>query len=83
MRRNRVMRCSRCAGCLVHEVAEIGEGDLLMRRCINCGSRTEIGLSRSRHLKAIPPLLDGPRNVDGPHRTPSSRLEVVSHRDQG
>lgn len=69
MRRNRVMRCSRCAGCLVHEVAEIGEGELVMSRCINCGNRVERGLFPSRCLlKPAPPLLDGPRDTDGPHR---------------
>jgi len=68
MRRNLSMRCQRCAGWLVREVAEIDEGELVMSRCINCGNRVERGLFRSRHLKPVPPLLDGPRDADGPHR---------------
>ncbi len=74
MRRNRLMRCSRCAGWLVTEQVTIDEGELVLRKCLNCGSRTEIGLSRSRHLKPAQPLRAEPRDSDHRHRTPSSRL---------
>lgn len=72
MRRNGQIRCQRCAGCLVGEVAEIDEGELVMSRCVNCGHRVERALRRSHHLKRVAPLLDGPRDTDRPHRTPPS-----------
>lgn len=67
------MTCGRCGGCLVREIAEIDEGDLIMSRCVNCGHRVERALRPSRHLKPVPPLLNGPRDTDGPHRKPPSQ----------
>ena len=70
------MRCRRCNGCLVPEVAEIYEGELMMTRCVNCGHRVERALRRSCHLKPVPPLLDGPRDSDGPPNHRHLRGEV-------
>lgn len=58
------MTCVKCAGWCVREcvACDYGALELLVFRCVNCGSCHEIGLSASR-WKSVP-LFQGPRDMD-------------------
>lgn len=67
------MRCQRCRGWMMTEETATDEGTLYEWKCFLCGCRQERGLRSSRHQKSAVPLMTGPRDDDGRHRTPSSR----------
>ena len=71
--------CAKCGGWMMTEETATDEGTLYEWKCCLCGFRKERGLRSSRHQKSAVPLMTEPRDSDGPHRIPRSRLERIPH----